>query len=63
MPTVKMLLDKGWKVTVLVNTYSGLVSDAIVEGAEIIQLDVAREISPFSDIKALLSLIAVFKVS
>ena len=63
MPTVKMLLDKGWKVTVLVNTYSGLVSDAIVEGAEIIHLDIAREISPFRDIKALLSLIAVFNDS
>ena len=43
----------------LVNTHSGLVSDAIVEGAEIINLNVAREISPFSDIKALLSLITV----
>ena len=42
-----------------VNTHSGLVSAAIVEGAKIIQLDIAREISPFSDIKALLSLITV----
>ena len=44
---------------VLVNTHSGLVSDEIVEGAEIIHLDIAREISPFSNIKALLSLITV----
>jgi len=62
VPTVKTLLEKGWKVTVLVNTHSGLVSDAIVEGAEIIHLDIARQISPFSDIKALLSLIAVFNI-
>ena len=32
IPTVKTLLEKSWKVTVLVKTYSGLVSDAIVEG-------------------------------
>ena len=47
----------------LMTTHSGLVSDAIVEGAKIIYLDIAREISPFSDIKALLSLIAVFNDS
>ena len=41
------------------NTHSGFTPDVIVEGAEIINLDIARKISPFSDIKAVLSLITV----
>lgn len=60
-PTIKALLAQGWQVTVLVNTDAGAVSDEILQGAEIIHLDIARNIAPLRDIKTLCMLMHIFR--
>lgn len=60
-PTIKALLAQGSQVTVLVNTDAGAVSAEIVQGAEIIHLDIARHIAPLRDIKTLRTLMQIFR--
>ena len=59
-PTIDALLARGWRVTVLVNTKAGKVSDSIAQGAEVICLDIARDIAPVRDIKTLYILMRIF---
>ena len=59
-PAIKALLAQGWSVTVLVNTQAGRVSDEIAQGAEVIHLDIERNIAPFSDIQTLRFLLKLF---
>ena len=59
-PAIKALLAQGWRVTVLVNTRAGRVSDEIAQGAEVIHLDIERNIAPFSDIQTLRFLLKLF---
>ena len=60
-PAIKALLAQGWRVTVLVNTHAGKVSDDIAQGAEVIQLGIARNIAPLSDIRTLRVLLNIFR--
>ena len=60
-PTIDALLARGWQVTVLVNTEAGKVADSIAQAADVIHLDIARDIAPFRDIKALSTLINLFE--
>lgn len=44
----------------LVNTAAGKVSDVIAQGAEVIHLDIARDIAPFRDLKTVYALMRIF---
>lgn len=59
-PAIKALLAQGWRVTVLVNTRAGRVSDEIAQGAEVIHLDIERNIAPARDIQTLRFLLKLF---
>lgn len=61
-PTIRALLIRGWKVTVLINTKAGPVAQDIASRVEIIHLDIARTVSPLRDLKTLWILIRLFHV-
>lgn len=60
-PTIRVLLERGWRVTVLVNARDSLVAEDIQARAEVIQLDIARAISPFQDVRTIWTLIWLFR--
>ena len=52
-PTIRELIIQGWTITVVLNTESGKISDDIAPHIEVIDMDIVRTISPFTDLKIL----------
>lgn len=61
-PAIRALLGEGRQVTVVVNTASGRVADDIAGQIEIIELNIARAISPLNDLWSLLQLVRLFRL-
>ena len=59
-PVIRALVERGWKVTVMVNTDAGPVSDGLLATVQVIPLDIARQISLRRDITALWVLLKTF---
>lgn len=60
-PTIRALLNQGWQITVVLNTAAGKVADDIAPDIEIINLNIARAISPLNDLRILLQLFRLFQ--
>ncbi len=59
-PTIRALLAQGWSVTVVVNTQAGDIAPDIAARIDIVDLEIARAIAPFSDLRALWKLTRLF---
>jgi glycosyltransferase involved in cell wall biosynthesis len=60
-PAIRSLLAKGWQVTAVVDAGSGAIAEDIAPKIEIVDLKIARAISPLQDLHALWALLQLFR--
>jgi glycosyltransferase involved in cell wall biosynthesis len=60
-PTIRALLARGDKVTVVVNAGAGPITVEILGTIEIVDLDITRSISPLRDLLSLFALLRLFR--
>ncbi len=60
-PTIRALLARGDKVTVVVNAGAGPITAEILDTVEIVDLDITRSISPLRDLLSLFALLRLFR--
>jgi len=60
-PAIRALLIQGWQITAVLNTASGKVADDIARDIEIIDMNIARAISPVNDLRTLFLLVRLFQ--